>query len=121
MESTGYISAIPYITVGTFMIFTGYLADWLQIKDYLTLTQIRKWFTSLSFIAQAITLVIIGYLTNPIACVVLLTISITSGALAASGFIINPIDIAPQYASIILGISNTIGTHLVNLSLTPGF
>lgn len=109
LELTGYISAIPYITVGLSMILTGLFADWLKIKNYLTLSQIRKYFSSFSFLAQGVSLVIVAYVTDPIACVILITISITMGAFSAAGFIVNPLDIAPQCASIILGISNTFG------------
>jgi hypothetical protein len=79
------------------MMLTGILADWIKIKNYLTLSQIRKYFTSFSYLAQAITLVIVGYLIDPIASVILITLSITAGSFSAAGFLVNPLDIAPKY------------------------
>lgn len=91
------------------MMISGYLADWIKIKKILTLTQIRRYFTVVSFGAQALLLVLLSFLTDPIYCVITLIAMITAGAFSASGFFINPIDIAAQYASIIMGISNTFG------------
>lgn len=42
--------------------------------------------------------------------VVLLTIGVGIGAFSLSGFTVNHLDIAPNYASILMGISNTFGT-----------
>lgn len=42
--------------------------------------------------------------------VILLTIAVGIGAFSLSGFTINHLDIAPSYASILMGISNTFGT-----------
>lgn len=133
LEETGYISALPYLTVGTLQFFTGYLADWLKIRGILTLTQIRKYFTAFSFLIQAILLVGLAYTTDPLTCVIIVVFCITIGAFSSTGetffvitfnlksltiffpfiqtgFMVNPLDLAPQYASIILGISNTIAT-----------
>jgi ACS family sodium-dependent inorganic phosphate cotransporter len=110
LEFSGFMSAIPYITVGLLMVVTGYMADWLKIKKYMTLHQVRKHFTCQSFIFQAILLAVVAFVSDPVICVTLITLSITIGAFSASGFLVNPLDIAPQYASIIFGISNTIAT-----------
>lgn len=42
--------------------------------------------------------------------VILLTIGVGIGAFSLSGFTVNHLDIAPSYASILMGISNTFGT-----------
>ena len=44
------------------------------------------------------------------AAITCLTIAVGFGGFAWSGFSVNQLDIAPQYASVIMGISNTIAT-----------
>ena len=59
----------------------------------------------------AVGLVIVGYLwSNRTLCVLFLTLAVGCSGLAQAGFNINHIDIAPQYAGILMGITNTAGT-----------
>lgn len=51
-----------------------------------------------------------AFLLDPTYSVVLLTVAVGVGAFSLSGFTVNHLDIAPQYASILMGISNTFGT-----------
>ncbi len=104
------------------MFFSGYLADVLKMKKILSMTHIRKLFTSISFIVQGSSLIIVAYLLDPTWCVVFVTISVASGAFSLSGFMVNPLDISPQFASIVLGTSNTFSVRfkrkeLINLFL----
>jgi hypothetical protein len=102
-------SSLYNFRLGILLTTSGYLADWLKVKGHLTTTQIRKSFLCSSFLIQGVSLIIVGYLKDPLACVILITISIGIGALAISAFTVNPLDIASNYAGIIIGASNTIG------------
>lgn len=51
-----------------------------------------------------------AFLLDPIYSVVLLTIGVGIGAFSLSGFTVNHLDIAPKFASVLMGISNTFGT-----------
>lgn len=42
VEKSGFISAIPYLTMGILLGVAGYLADWTQVKGWLTTTQVRQ-------------------------------------------------------------------------------
>lgn len=107
LKATGFVSALPYLVLGTLLPISGYLADFLKYREHLTVTQIRKYFTSFSFLIQGSTLLIVGFLTDPIWCVVFVVISVGSGAFSLTGFLVNPLDIAPQYAGIVVGTTNT--------------
>lgn len=50
-----------------------------------------------------------AFLLDPVYSVVLLTIAVGIGAFSLSGFTVNHLDIAPKYASVLMGISNTFG------------
>jgi MFS transporter, ACS family, solute carrier family 17 (sodium-dependent inorganic phosphate cotransporter), other len=51
-----------------------------------------------------------AYLLHPVTSMICITIAVGLGAFAWSGFAVNHLDIAPQYASILMGIGNTIAT-----------
>lgn len=62
------------------------------------------------FIAQAIALVIVGYTSDWEVVVACLIVSVGMNGFVYSGFFVNHLDIAPQYASVLMGITNTIAT-----------
>ncbi|XP_055373407.1 sialin-like [Condylostylus longicornis] len=110
LDKTGFLSAVPYLTMGILLGISGYLADWTQIKGYLTTTQVRKYFNCGAFLAQTVFMTLAAYLLDPVWTVLCITIAVGLGAFAWSGFAVNHLDVAPQYASIIMGITNTFGT-----------
>lgn len=44
VEKSGFISAIPYLTMGILLGVAGYLADWTQVKGWLTTTQVSLYY-----------------------------------------------------------------------------
>lgn len=110
LQNTGFISAIPFLALSLLLFVSGFLADWFQMKNFLSTTQVRKYFNNLSFFAQMIFLLLAAYFTNTTVIIVCITFSVGLGAFSISGYLANPLDIAPQFASIIVGISNTFAT-----------
>lgn len=110
MGKTGFVSAIPYLAMGLLLGVSGYLADWSQIKGYLTTTQVRRYFNCGAFLAQTVFMMVAAYVSNPVGSVVSITVAVGCGAFAWSGFAVNHLDIAPQHASVLMGISNTFAT-----------
>jgi len=90
--------------------FNGFFVDWLRKNDILTTTQVRKLFNCSAFISQTIFMYLAANSTTEFGSIFYLTMAVGLGAFAWAGFSINPLDIAPQYASILLGISNTFAT-----------
>ena len=62
------------------------------------------------FLFQGVFLIVVGYSESKHVAVFGLTMAVGFGGLAWSGFIINHLDIAPRYASLLLGISNCFAT-----------
>lgn len=69
------------------LVIGGYLADWLQIKGYLTTSQVRKYFNCGAFVAQMIFLLGAGYSMNPMLSVLCIIIAVTVGGFAMCGFL----------------------------------
>jgi MFS transporter, ACS family, solute carrier family 17 (sodium-dependent inorganic phosphate cotransporter), other len=61
-------------------------------------------------LAQTVFMMLAAYILEPIASMICITIAVGLGAFAWSGFAVNHLDIAPQYASIIMGFGNTFAT-----------
>jgi MFS transporter, ACS family, solute carrier family 17 (sodium-dependent inorganic phosphate cotransporter), other len=96
--------------MGCLLFVSGYLADWSQEKGYLTTTQVRRYFNCTAFLAQTIFMLLAAFILKPVASITFITIAVGIGAFAWSGFAVNHLDVAPQYASILMGISNTFAT-----------
>ncbi|XP_037934645.1 sialin-like [Teleopsis dalmanni] len=110
LDKTGFLAAVPYLAMGILLGVSGYLADMLQVKGILTTTQVRRYFNCGAFLAQTVFMVLTAYLLDPTWSVVCITIAVGLGAFAWSGFAVNHLDIAPQHASLLMGIGNTIAT-----------
>ena len=110
VESTGFLSALPYLAMAIMLGVSGSIADWCQNKGYLTTTQVRRYFNCGAFLAQTVFMIIGAYVLTPAGTITCFTIAIGLGAFAWCGFAVNHLDIAPQFAGILMGITNTFGT-----------
>jgi MFS transporter, ACS family, solute carrier family 17 (sodium-dependent inorganic phosphate cotransporter), other len=110
LASSGFLSALPYLAMSILVFFSSFLADWFQVNKILTTTQVRRYFNCLSFLGQTVFMLLAAFLLHPTYSVVLLTIGVGIGAFTLSGFTVNHLDIAPNYASILFGISNSFGS-----------
>ncbi|KFD53390.1 hypothetical protein M513_05654 [Trichuris suis] len=89
LQKTGFVSAIPYLTMGILLQISGILAHCIQKKFQLRLVILRKLMTSGGLLVQA--------------AFVLLTVT-SSNSLLATAYV------CMGYASVVMGISNTIAT-----------
>lgn len=110
LGKSGFLSALPYLTMALMSLLAGYLADFLLVKQLLTVTQVRKYYITFSMVIQAVFIIIAAYVLHPIANIICISLAIGFGALTYSGVGINYIDIAPAFAAVVAGIGNTVGT-----------
>ncbi|XP_069031880.1 sialin [Embiotoca jacksoni] len=111
LQSNGFLSAVPSIGGWAVSLLSGVVADSLIERKVFSITVVRKILTLIGLWLPAAFLVAVGYSgCNHILAVTFLTLSTTVGAVSNSGVFINQIDIAPRYAGILLGITNTFGT-----------
>jgi len=108
LSNSGFIAAVPYVSLIIFLPFTGYIADWVQKIDFLSTTQVRKYSNCTAFLVQMSCMLLAAYIRNRVLVIVFITIGSTFGSLAICGCAVNHLDIAPQYASILLGFTNTV-------------
>lgn len=109
MAKSGVISALPHLVMACIVPFGGALADFLR-KKYLSTTVVRKIFNCGGFGMEAVFLLGVGYTRDTTTAIACLTVAVGFSGFAISGFNVNHLDIAPRYASILMGLSNGIGT-----------
>lgn len=111
LRQNSFLSALPYLGGWLFSVLSGVLADHLLEKKLLSTTAVRKIFTVVGLLLPAAFLVAVGFVgCNGMLVVIFLTTSSTIGGASAAGVFMNQIDIAPRYAGMLLGITNTFGT-----------
>ncbi|XP_072463209.1 probable small intestine urate exporter isoform X1 [Notamacropus eugenii] len=102
-KKNGFLSALPLITSWVSMTLGGYIADFLLSKKILRLITVRKLFTFLGMFFPSLFTILIPYVDSTTAIAFLILAS-TMSTLCYSGFVINPLDIAPRYASFLLSL-----------------
>ncbi|KAL4625052.1 sialin [Arapaima gigas] len=111
IQQNGLLSALPYLGCWVVALLGGQAADHLRETCLFSTASVRKAFTVTGMIGPAVFLLATGYTgCNYVLAVVFLTVSSSLGGLTASGFNINHLDIAPSYAGILLGITNSFAT-----------
>lgn len=110
-QENGFLSALPYFGCWVCMNITGLIADYMREKLNFSTVAVRKLFNTLGMIGPAIFLLAAGYIgCNYKLAVAFLTLSTTIGGFSVSGYNINHLDIAPSFAGLLLGITNTFAT-----------
>ncbi|KAL7051885.1 hypothetical protein ACKWTF_004678 [Chironomus riparius] len=120
LQNSATISSFPYLLYPFIAMSAGFLADWFLKKKILNVTQVRKYFNSFAFLCQMLFLFTVAFVSDKTTIVVCIILSVGAGAIAASGYLANPLDIASQFSSIIYGISSTFSvlTGVISPTLT---
>ncbi|GFN79033.1 vesicular glutamate transporter 1, partial [Plakobranchus ocellatus] len=93
------LSAVPYAMSWVVKQITGRAADALRRKGYLSTKNTRKLFNSLGSFLPAIMVLIVGYVgSNHVMAVAAVTLCVGLSGLAAAGYNVNHLDIAPKYS-----------------------
>ncbi|MBZ3873707.1 Sodium-dependent phosphate transport protein 3 [Sciurus carolinensis] len=109
-QQSGVLSSLPFIAASSCTILGGQLADFLLSKKLLSLIAVRKLFSSLGLLLPSLCAVALPFVASSYTTTIALLILIPGTSnLCDSGFIINTLDVAPRYASFLMGISRGFG------------
>ncbi|KAH9499196.1 hypothetical protein Btru_004415 [Bulinus truncatus] len=117
IKKNGFLSSVPYLAFWIVITSSSWLADLVRSRQVLSTTATRKVFNSLGNLLPAALLICISFVDcrQSELAITLLTIGISlTGFQYGGGLYMNAGDIAPAYAGVIYGISNTVAT-------IPGF
>jgi ACS family sodium-dependent inorganic phosphate cotransporter len=107
--AVGLFTVIPSLCAFLSLNFAGWLADAL-IKRGWDVTTTRKTMQTIGFGGAATSLMFVGYVHDAPTAILLMSIGNILGSCAAGGFGVNHLDIAPRYAGVLMGLSNTAAT-----------
>lgn len=120
LQEMGSSKMLPYLNMFVFSNIGGIVADHLITRKILSVTKTRKLLNSVGFICAAFALIGLPKFRTSTWTVFCSSISLGFLALGRAGFAVNHMDVAPRYAGIVMGVSNTAGTlaGIVGVSLT---
>ena len=107
--SVGLFAMMPHIALFLCINLSGVVADRL-IDRGMTITRVRKLMMLIGFGGSIVALLLVGQVENAVMAITIMTIGSALGAFAVSGFFVNHMDIAPEHAGTLMGITNTAGT-----------
>uniref|UniRef100_A0A674EXX9 Solute carrier family 17 member 8 n=1 Tax=Salmo trutta TaxID=8032 RepID=A0A674EXX9_SALTR len=106
----GLLSAVPHMVMTIVVPIGGQLADFLRSRKIMSTTNVRKIMNCGGFGMEATLLLVVGFSHTRGVAISFLVLAVGFSGFAISGFNVNHLDIAPRYASILMGISNGVGT-----------
>jgi len=109
LSRVGLYSLIPWIATFIFSNIAGWLADRMMRGGYRIVT-VRRTLQNVSFVGGSLPLLLLPSVASPIAAITLVTLSLACNGFGTGAFAANHLDIAPRYAGILMGISNTVAT-----------
>uniref|UniRef100_A0A1B6CEG3 Putative inorganic phosphate cotransporter n=1 Tax=Clastoptera arizonana TaxID=38151 RepID=A0A1B6CEG3_9HEMI len=107
IASNGFLSSLPYFCTWILTIVFSWASDYINAKQFVSLSVARKMWNTLAHWGGALALLILA-LTNPgvVMAVMLLTIAVGINAGTYMGYLTNSLDLAPNFAGLLMGITN---------------
>ncbi|CAM8932402.1 unnamed protein product [Rhodiola kirilowii] len=110
LQDMGSSKMMPYLNMFLFSNIGGVIADHLITKKILSITHTRRVLNTVGFLVASLALVALPLFRTSNGAVFCSSIALGFLALGRAGFAVNHMDIAPRYAGIVMGVSNTAGT-----------
>ncbi|KAM6188298.1 vesicular glutamate transporter 1 isoform 2-T2 [Sarcoramphus papa] len=110
ISKVGLLSALPHLVMTIVVPIGGQIADFLRSRGLMSTTNVRKMMNCGGFGMEATLLLVVGYSRSRAVAISFLVLAVGFSGFAISGFNVNHLDIAPRYASVLMGLSNGVGT-----------
>ncbi|KAK0040753.1 sialin [Biomphalaria pfeifferi] len=111
IRQNGFLSSLPFIVLVVTNPLSGYLADMLRGRNILSTKNTRKLVNSIGlFIPSALMFSVCYVDSDRNLIVALLTMAVGFSGFTMAGYSVNHLDIAPTFAGVLYGLTNTIGT-----------
>lgn len=120
LQEMGSSKMMPYLNMFIFSNIGGVIADHLIVKRVLSVTKTRKLLNTIGFMVASLALMALPLFRTSNGAVLCSSIALGFLALGRAGFAVNHMDVAPRYAGIVMGVSNTAGTlaGIIGVDLT---
>ncbi|CAH0398534.1 unnamed protein product [Chilo suppressalis] len=112
LKDSALLAALPYIGMWFGSTFSSYISEKIYNRGLLSLTTCRKLFQSISLFGIAIALVVLSFLgpESKHFAVATLVVCLTMEGFSTAGFLVNQLDLSPNYAGVIMCLLNFIAT-----------
>uniref|UniRef100_K1Q749 Vesicular glutamate transporter 3 n=1 Tax=Magallana gigas TaxID=29159 RepID=K1Q749_MAGGI len=100
----GFLTSFPPVLMAVFIIFGGVLMDELIKKEKISTTVGRKLSICIGFGSEAAIIIVLGFVQSYTVASILLVIGEGFAGFGIAGYKVNPVDLAPQYASVLAGL-----------------
>ncbi|XP_073844165.1 sialin-like [Musca autumnalis] len=115
IQATGLFSGLPHLMRILFAYGFSYFADYLLKHDKMTRTNVRKLATTIACIVKGFIVLALAYFgENPTAAIIFYTVGTMFHGGVSSGSLACMVDITPNFAGIVMGLSSMFG-------VLPGF
>ncbi|XP_052764717.1 sialin-like [Mya arenaria] len=115
LKTNALLSALPYLGCWLGQNCSSFTADYLRSNHYLSTQATRRLLTVFGLAVPGILMICIQFAgCNHTVIVALLVLCLTAGGFTMGGFQVNHIDLSPNFAGVLMGMSNTWAT-------IPGF
>ncbi|KAJ4980118.1 hypothetical protein NE237_010898 [Protea cynaroides] len=120
LQEMGSSKMLPYLNMFIFSNIGGVVADHLITTRTLSVTNTRKVLNTIGFLVASFALMALPIFRTSGGAIFCSSLALGFLALGRAGFAVNHMDIAPRYAGIVMGVSNTAGTlaGIVGVDLT---
>ncbi|CAH2096599.1 unnamed protein product [Euphydryas editha] len=121
LKNSALLSALPYVGMLVGGVASTNVSEKLFKKGYLSLIACRKLSNSIGFMGMALGLIILSFIgpENRIIAMIALIVALTSSGFWGAGFLMNYLDLSPNYGGLMLSITNCISN--VGSVITPIF
>ncbi|XP_025081540.1 sialin-like [Pomacea canaliculata] len=111
LKANGFFSMLPYLVFWFTTFASGIFSDWL-IGRGISITVVRKSFAAIGLLGPALSLMLTSLVTCEYKYMAVLTLCFAGGftGFGFSSYMINHGDLAPCFAGMLFGISNTFAT-----------
>ncbi|XP_025200393.1 putative inorganic phosphate cotransporter [Melanaphis sacchari] len=107
IKDDGMLSSLPYLAMFVLQIPVTFIADFLNKHKITTLTMSRKFWNTISMWGGTIGLIVLGFIEDTHLTIIIYVFIVAIGCSSNAGFNINHMDLSPNYAGLLMGITNT--------------
>ncbi|XP_058987107.1 putative inorganic phosphate cotransporter isoform X1 [Musca domestica] len=114
VKTNALLSALPYFVMWILCIVVSPIADTLINRNITSVTASRKIFNTIGQWVPMVCLIGLGYMTEDqkTPAIILLTIGVGLNAASFCGYLVNHMDLSPNFAGLLMGITNTVSNLL---------
>eukprot|EP00899_Mesostigma_viride_P015058 jgi/Mesvir1/23553/Mv18250-RA.1 len=110
LADIGWFKMVPYFAMFVMANVGGVLGDYMIMHTRTSISATRKILNTVGFVGAAAALLLLPLARSVSAGLFYATLTLALCSLARGGFAVNHMDIAPRFAGIVMGLSNTAGT-----------